>query len=343
MTTGGPVNERDIRLICPHEHLLVDLSHEAVLPKNDGERAVFDGEVGGEALELLRRNPYVVRSNLILDSEDLAVRETEPLKKFGCNLLVDVTSVGLGRDIRRIHDIARKSGIHVTAGCGFFVRDSLPDEYLEWDAGKICDYIMREINSGIDGTNIKPGVIGEIGVSENIHPFERQSLEGAASAAAQSGLPLYLHIYPWSHSGLEAVRILLENGAEPGRICVCHLDVSFDLPYILRILETGVYVEFDNFGKEFYFEPQEGSFAGGPFETDISRVRMLKHLCGLGFASRLLPANDVCLKALLRRYGGNGYCHVFENIRPMLESENIEKKYINLMFEQNPRRFLFGE
>ena len=105
-------------------------------------------------------------------------------------------------------------------------------------------------------------------------------------------------------------------------------------------MKLGVYIEFDNFGKEFYFEAQDGAFAGGPFATDVERVRTLKQLVEDGYVNQLLIANDVCLKASLHKYGGWGYDHIFQNIVPMMRQEHIAPGHIRQIVDLNPILFL---
>jgi phosphotriesterase-related protein len=340
MTVNGLLDLSRVNLVCPHEHIFIDLTHEAVAPKDEKSRAVFESNVSMDKLGLLRRNPYCVKNNLMLDEDGVALEEVKLLKATGCDLLVDATSIGLGRDIERIKAVADNAGLSIVAGSGLFVHDAVPARYQDWSAEEISGLILDEIENGINGTGIKPGIIGEIGVSERIYPLERNSILGAGIAADKSGLPVYLHTYPWSHAGLDAVRLLLDTGVKPEKVCVCHLDVTFDDPYLHDILKTGVYIEFDNFGKEFYFPKQEGAFAGGPFETDIARVRMLKKLSEEGWTNRLLLANDVCLKVSLVHYGGWGYIHVFDNIRSMMIQEGIPENAVETMVVNNPKQFL---
>ncbi len=341
-TVTGMMNPDEVQRICPHEHLILDMTHEAVEPKSEAEKELFYSEIRMENLGLLRRNPYVVRTNLILDSVEDAVREVKPIMDCGVNLLLDLTSVGLGRNVEKLKEISEKSGLNVACGCGLFVHDSRVETYRDWTTNKIFEWMRKEIRDGIGDTGIHPGVIGEIGTSEVIHPMERRALLAAARVSAETGLPVFLHTYPWSRAGLEAIDLLTENGVAAKNICICHLDVTFDEAYILMALDRGVYVEFDNLGKEFYFEPADGAFAGGPFETDVARAKLIKKLIDRGYVSQLLLANDVCLKASLVKYGGWGYAHAFTNFASMLKMEGIPAQRIQEMLDDNPKAFLFG-
>jgi len=328
--------------VCVHEHLLIDLTHEATVPKDPAEAALFNDTVRMENIGALRRNPYLVRENLILDNNDDAINELKFLPPT-VGLIVDQTCVGIGRDAASLLSISEASGIDIIASAGFFVEESLPPDILDKTADELTGILINEIEAGIGGTGVKAGIIGEIGTGETIRPVERRVLYAAAQAHVQTGLPVSVHTYPWSRAGLEAVDLLITENVKPSSICVCHVDVRFDLEYMELLLDRGVYIEFDNFGKEFYFEKREGAFAGGPFESDLARVMMFKQLIGLGMGNRLLAANDLCLKSMLRKNGGWGYDHLFTNIQPMMLQEGLNETDVSQILIKNPINFLTDE
>ncbi|MEG1515046.1 MAG: hypothetical protein RSD95_09205 [Clostridia bacterium] len=342
-TVLGALSQDDCKRALVHEHLFLDMTHEAVEPKSEAERIRFYGDIRMDMLGLLRRNPYVVRTNLILDNVDDAVSEMRYPMERGCTLLVDQTSVGLGRDVQKLREVSARTGLSIACGCGLFVHDSLPSGMAGRTVEQLADWITDEIEHGIADTGIKPAIIGEIGTSEILYPIEERSLHAAALAHNRTGLPVSVHTYPWSRAGFEAIQLLMADGVPAGDICVCHLDVTFDEAYIRSVLACGVYVEFDNLGKEFYFEPQEGAFSGGPFETDVARAHMIRALCAQGFTGQLLLSNDLCLKASLRKYGGYGYDHLATNFAPMLRMEGVQSEAIEQMLEDNVKRFLFRD
>ena len=71
---------------------------------------------------------------------------------------------------------------------------------------------------------------------------------------------------------------MVAQDVNSAKIVICHSDVEPDLEYIRALLERGVFVEFDNFGKEFYIDPADRGFAGGAFVRDVDRVRMIKEI-----------------------------------------------------------------
>ena len=122
--------------ILAHEHLLIDMTHEAVTPNTEEEKEVFFGKVTMDKLGILRRNPYIVRENLILDDADDAIQEIKPLKKHGVDLVLDLTSNGLHRDMAKLKKISENSDIDVVIGTGFFVHDSLDAESSAMNIGR---------------------------------------------------------------------------------------------------------------------------------------------------------------------------------------------------------------
>ena len=53
---------------------------------------------------------------------------------------------------------------------------------------QLCDAIVSEVCEGVEGTGVKCGVIGEVGVSYPMTDFEKKSLQAAAKAQQVTGI-----------------------------------------------------------------------------------------------------------------------------------------------------------
>ncbi len=336
-TVTGPVEADALGVTLPHEHLLIDLRNQYA-----GGRPGGDAPLTAENVHLVRNDPYAVRDNLLLDSVDLAVEEALHFQRAGGRTIVDCTSRGIGRRPAALLDIARRTGLNVIAGCGYYTQDTHPADLAEWPPEHIADEMVRELTDGIGETGVRAGVIGEIGTGSPIHPGEPKVLQAAAMAWRQAPVAVYVHTFLWGGEGLRAARVLIEGGVDPARIVICHGDVELDLAYLRRLCELGVCVEFDNFGKEFEPEPVEGGFAAGAFATDAERVRAILELLEAGHERRLLLTNDICLKAMLHAYGGRGYDHVLTGVVPALRAAGVAQATIDAFLIDNPRRLLAG-
>jgi phosphotriesterase-related protein len=340
MTVTGKVNADSLGWVLPHEHAFIDLRALVPAPHTVSAKVLGQENVSLANSGALRRNPYAVLDNAVLDDEAVIREELLEFKQAGGTTLVDLTLREIGRDPVLLARLSRALDIRIVAGCGYYIKATHPPDMDERTVESIAEEMLSDIRHGIDGTSIKAGVIGEIGTSEIIYPNERKTLIAAAAVQKETGLGLHVHTDLWARNGSEAVRILEGHGADPGKICINHIDVDIRLDYLKELLDQGVYIEFDNFGKEFYADRRHRSVLRGLFARDIDRVRAIKAMIDGGYGSRLLVSNDVCLKTCLHRYGGWGYDHVITNIVPMMEDEGITPEQIRMLFCDNPAAFL---
>ena len=344
MTVCGEIEADELGITLSHEHLFVDATNQFTESSNPQEKAVSRQKVSRSHLELLRRNPYAMRDNLLLDDIDLAEREVDRFKKLGGKTIVDCTSIGIKRQIRMLKELSERTGLHVVAGSGYYTQDTHPPEIAEWSVGRIAECILEDFAEGIDDTGIKAGVIGEIGTSDPIHPDEAKCLRAAAAVCTQTGAVMQVHTYPWGKTGIEIAEILVSEKVDPGRIVICHTDVVLDVEYMTGLLERGVYVQFDDFGKEFTLDAADdlsrGAFAAGGFASDRERIAVLKELLEAGYIRQILLTTDVCLKCLLHIYGGYGYGHILENIFPMMQAQGISQRELDVLIRENPKTLL---
>lgn len=336
-TVAGIIEPEDLGVTLPHEHLFLDLRNQFTEFSDPEKNAVSKQNVNINNLGRLRLNPYAVKDNLVLEDMDAAVEEALLFKKAGGQTIIECTSIGIKRQPEKLLELAQRTGLHIVAGSGYYTQDTHPEKMAEWSPEEIAEQIVIEFVDGINGSDIKAGVIGEIGTSQQIHPDEKKNLLAAAIAFKKVNAPIHVHTYPWGKAGLEAIDVLISNGVDPDKIVVCHLDVEPDIHYIEAVVQKGVYVEFDNFGKEFVIEPSERGFAGGIFIRDLDRVRIIRQLINRGFTNRLLITNDICLKTMLCCYGGWGYAHILNNIVPLMLSEGIDQAIIDQIIIDNPR------
>lgn len=340
MTVLGPVSVDSLGITLSHEHLLLDLRNQFTEFSDPEKKRISAEPLRMDNLGVVRRNPYGIKDNLLLDNLELAIKEAEAFKALGGKTIVECTSIGIHRAPKQLRELARRTGLNIVAGCGYYTYDTHPKEMDNWSAEQIADQILRDLTSGIDGTDIKAGIIGEIGTSNPIRPNEKKNLLAAALAFTQTGAGIQVHTYPWGQTGLEAVDILADAGVNPGKIVICHTDVEISLDYIKAILKKGVFIQFDNFGKEFYIDPADRGFAGGIFARDLDRVTTIKALVDSGYEKQLLITNDLCLKCMLRHYGGWGYDHILRNVVPMMADVGISPDTIVNFLENNPKSWL---
>lgn len=339
----GPLSREALGVVSAHEHVLLDLTAFYTEKPVEGIENPSLQKVEMWNLGILSRDCYALRDNLLLMDEQTQTEEVRRFALAGGNTVVDATLPGIGRDPVALRRIAEKTGLNIIMGTGFYVGETHPDALAEMSDAEVADIMVRELTEGADGTDIRAGYIGEIGISEIFDDKERKILRAAAIAQQKTGVAINVHINPWTVNGLEAADILLDAGVPAERICISHIDVENREDYVRSLLKKGVFVEFDNFGKEYYIRREVRNSGYGCFVRDTERVTFLKKLIDLGYLDRILLACDVCLKNLLHKYGGWGYDHVLTNILPMMEDEGITLEQIRTLLVKNPADWLFGK
>lgn len=341
MTVNGPVAKEDLGVTLPHEHFFIDIRW-ACETSNDPQKAdLLEEPISLQRLGMLRRNPMVMRDNLFLSGLDLMAAEASEFKKAGGRTIVDQSSFGTGRSPLAIQKVARRTGINVVMGCGFYLHGSLPPEIIDQSEDKLVQTVLKEIRDGVDG--VRPGIIGEIGIRPEIEDWERKSLRVAANAHRESGLPISVHIqavptipgFKNEPNGLAALDLLEKHGVQPDKIIISHTDANIDMEYTKAVMDRGAYAEFDHIGKEFYIDS-----ADFRMDTDTDRVEAIAELISDGYEERILVSQDVCLKTDLVAYGGWGYAHILNNVVPMMVKRDISTGSIHTIMVSNPANLL---
>jgi len=335
-TVTGPVSPEAVERVLPHEHILCDL-RSLVAPLDNG---IFYEKVALSNYGALSRNPYAVLDNAVLDDRAAAAKECRLLKKAGFNLVADATTEDFGRDPVFLRQLSEETGVFIVAGCGSYTDAAVTEDRKARTVARMRQRILEDLLVGMDGTGIKAGMIGEVGSSEEMTPAEYKFLQAAAEAQSETGFGMHIHACLWNREGLKALDHAVACGADPGKVCVDHSDVLLDEGYMMGILDRGAWLEFDNFGKEYYVDRWNRNLLKGSFATDRERVRMLKKFIDRGYIGQLLIANDICLKSMLHDYGGWGYDHIGVNVLPMMEDCGITREQIGLLTRTNPLRFL---
>jgi phosphotriesterase-related protein len=343
MTVNGPIDKDALGITLPHEHLFVDLRFTYREPRDPALAWRSTKDVSPADLHLLKYDQGAIRSNLVLDDADLAAREIQRFKSAGGGSIVEQSSVGAGRRETEIQEISRKTGLHIVVAGGFYVRESLPASTVSASEEELARGMIQEMQAGIGRSGIRPGIIGEIGISAQIGEWDRKVLGAAARAQKETGRAISVHIqavptlkeFRGELNGIEALRILERAKADLSRVAVCHTDAKTDPSYLKRIMALGAYAELDHFGKDFYFS--ESDFL---MDRDMDRVLAIRQLVEEGGADRILISQDVCLRTDLVAYGGFGYAHILEHIVPVMRRKGIGPDAIHAIMVENPKRLL---
>jgi phosphotriesterase-related protein len=331
MTVTGAIPVGDLGLTLMHEHILNDCSCWWNPP--GPERAwLADAPLAPGILWELRQDPFVNRANLGLSEEADAIEELGIFGREGGRSVVDPTCRGIGRNPAALRRIAAATGLNIVMGAGYYLQSSHPPEVAALSADAIADQIVAEALEGIEGSRI--GLIGEIGVSSEFTADERKSLRGAARAQARTGLPLMVHLPGWFRLGHEVLDIVEAEGGNLRHTVLCHMTPSHDdFAYQAGVAARGAFVEFDMIGMDFFYADQ-----GVQCPSDEEVARAILRLVEAGHGDRVLLSQDVFLKMMLTRHGGNGYGFVVRHFLPRLVRHGLAPEAALRLMTDNPAR-----
>lgn len=262
-----------------------------------------------------------------LDTYYETLKEYKQLYEKGVRNIVDVTNFGMGRNIPYIEKISKGSGINIICSTGFYQEEFYPIQVFRESREQLAERMIKDITEGIKNTEVKAGIIGEIGTSFNKWTeAEKKVFDAVVIAHNETNKPISTHTSIGT-LGHEQVAYFKKNDVDLNKVVIGHVDLTGDIDYVLKMLKDGVYVEFDTVGK-------------GSYMPDKIRAKMLKKIQDLGYIERVFLSMDITRKSHLQYAGGIGYSFLLDSFIPLLLSYGVTDDSIEKMLVKNPLTFM---
>ena len=304
-TLRGPVDTADLGSTLMHEHIFV-LGQG--VPENFP--SVWDEE---------QETAYA--------REKLA-----ELASVNVSTIVDLTVMGLGRDIPRLRKLVGELPVNVIVATGVYTYNELPQYFQNRDEDAMAELFVRDITEGIQGTEVKAAILKCATDEPGLTPGVEKVLRAVARAHRSTGVPISTHTHPGTKRGLEQQRVFKEEGVDLGRVVIGHSGDSEDIDYLRALIDAGSYIGMDRFGLDQLLP------------TD-KRVAIIARLCELGHAGRMVLSHDAnCYidwfpMELIRNSVPNWHFrHISEDVLPALREAGVTDEQIRAMTTENPRR-----
>jgi len=233
--------------------------------------------------------------------------------------------------------MSRRTGVQIIAATGIW-RD-IPRSLWLRSPDEIAALFVREIEVGIEGTGIKAGIIKVANDAEGVTKEGEIVLRAAARAARQTGVRISTHSFAPGRVGEQQVAIFEDEGFDLNRVYIGHSNDSTDLEYLQGLLGRGVWLGLDRH--------QTSSPIGPDAE---GRAQTLAALIKAGHGDRLMVSHDWSVRGvsrtsdplLSRSYNPDGWLYAKQKLFPRLLELGISQAQIDLLNNENPRRFLGG-
>ena len=334
ITVNGPIEPHQLGVTLMHEHLLFTCLMWFLEGNHRGLGSDSYVPVTPHNAALLREFPYRSRDNLINTDWRLSAQEIRRFKMALGRSVVDSSNLGLGRDVWGLRKIADDVGINIISGTGYYVDHAHPWYVDSMTAEELAEGMIGDITTGADGTDIRCGIIGEIGTSDPVTHNEWKVLEAAAITHHATGAAIQIHALHEQRLMPSILEFLIEDhGVHPSRVIAGHLDLcTDDRPYLEEIAGYDTFLELDDWGHPC---PTDGVYV-----SDEDRMSTVEWMVEDGLGDKLLFAHDIGLKARLSSFGGPGWDHIMNVILPSLRQRGMPVDTLYGAVIDNPARAL---
>ena len=299
MTVNGPVPIRDMGKTLTHEHILVDFVGAGEVNESRWDKS--------EVIKVVL--PYL-----------------KEIKVSGCNTFIECTPSYLGRDPLLLKALSDSSGINIITNTGYYgARNNkfLPPHAFSETASQLAARWIKEWETGINGTGVKPGFI-KIGVDRGSLSEMHQKL---VTAAARTHLKTGLTIA--SHTGtaipaFEEIEILKNEGVAPGAFIWVHAQAEKDIANHVKAAQDGAWISLDGLN-----DKNPGNY-----------LKMLKNLKENGLLNKALISHDAGWYSPGEENGGSfkPYTALFNSLIPLLKDDGFSEDEIRRLLIDNPQR-----
>ncbi|HUU20783.1 MAG TPA: hypothetical protein VMW72_26795 [Sedimentisphaerales bacterium] len=297
-TTDGPVAAEGLGIILPHEHIFTDLRGPATRTYGQAEPADVV-RVMGPLLEEARQK--------------------------GVGVLIECSSIGVGRNVSIIAQVAEASGLPVVVPTGVYGRANFaPAEHRNMSEDELTTLFINEIREGIDGTDIKAGFIKTATGNGPMTALEEKFLRAAGRAASETGAAIASHTPIGSNAARQAD--ILESISPAIRLIWVHAQNESNRSLQRQLAARGVFIEFDSLG----WNPGQ----------DSTFITAIKELLAAGYGDRILLSHDAGWYQPGEQNGGTQmpYTYLIETFIPKLRNSGVDDAAIRMITETNPIR-----
>jgi phosphotriesterase-related protein len=261
-----------------------------------------------------------------------ARKRLRALVDVGVQTFVDLTVMGLGRDIPRLIDVVGDIPLNVIVATGLYTYNEVPHYFENRDADAMADLFVRDITEGIQNTPVKAAILKVATDEAGVTPGVEKVLRAVARAHRRTGAPISTHTHAASKRGLEQQTIFEEEGVDLGRVIIGHSGDTEDLDYLETLMKRGSYIGMDRFGLDQMLSMEK-------------RVAVVAKLCEKGYAGQMVLAHDACsyidwfpMEAVRAVVPNWHFLHIHHDVLPALRDASVTQEQIDQMLVENPRR-----
>lgn len=278
--------------------------------------------------------------DFLLDDVDKTTAEIQRWAQAGGGAIVD-TMPTTGRNVDKCVEVSQRTGVPIIMSTGFHKGAYYWPDHWRYLYGEdeMVALIEAEIVEGIERTNyrgpfiqrsqVKAGVMKVAGEYNRVTDNMKKLIRVVGRVHQTTGTPVYAHTEHGT-AAVELLDLLEVAGVPANHVLICHLDRNPDRFLHKRILERGAFLEYDT-PSRFKYQPESIVIA------------LMRSLIDAGYGDRLMLGGDMARRSYLKAYGGGpGFEYLLTEFTPRLQAEGFTEADLQLIWRDNPRRWLTG-
>ncbi|MDZ7720561.1 MAG: hypothetical protein U5K72_17225 [Balneolaceae bacterium] len=310
-TILGDITPDEMGLTYSHEHIIIEESY-----------------------------PTLENELLLLNDVEKVTEELTRFYQLGGRTMVDTMPANAGRNIKKLAEVSRRSGVQIIAPTGIHLEKYyLPNHWrYHYTEEQLTQLFVDDITKGIDihdyggpiveRSSHKAGMIKLATGDEPITPHQEKIFRAVVEAHKRTGAPILTHTNDGKRA-LEQVHLFDKLGADLSHVVLSHVDRYKDIEYNREVLQSGVCVEYDS------------AFRWAIKGEENWTYTLLEALL-TEFPDQITMGMDAAKHTYWKSYGGDpGLDFLLTTFRDDLEQMGLGEYYDKIFYDNPARLYSF--
>ncbi len=271
---------------------------------------------------------------LLNDVEKVSVELTE-CYNLGLRTVVDTMPANCGRNVLKLAEVARRTGVHIVVPTGMHLEIYYPPTHwrYSYSEDQLTQLFIDDVTIGVDAHDYNgpyvartPHQAGMIKLATGDEPITRHQekiFRAVVNTHLATGVPILTHTNFGKHA-LAQAELFAKLGADLPHVVLSHVDRYKDLGYHHELMQTGVRVEYDS---AFRWKAGEENWTYTLLEALLP-----------DFSNQITMGMDAARNTYWRSYGGKpGLDFLLNTFKTDLERMGLLRFY-DTIFYANPQQ-----
>ena len=279
--------------------------------------------------------PVLQNPDFLLNDTKKISEELKAVYGAGGRTMVDTMPAACGRNVMKLAEVSRLSGIQIIAPTGIHLPKYYPPNHWQFylSEEQLTRLFIDDVVLGIDRYDYSsplvertPHKAGIIKLASGDEPFDdnlKKIFRAVVATHKKTGVPILTHTNAGQHA-VEQAELFYQLGADLRHVVISHVDRCNDWGYHEALMQTGVRVEYDS---AFRWKP------GGVNFTFLLLEKLLPD-----YPDQITVGMDAARNTYWKSYGGKpGLTYLLTDFVAELHKRGLAD-YQKKLFIENPRQ-----